>query len=342
MSLSATLFGRDSAIFKVTNILGLGIPGWLDKKFGAKDPATQVQRIGELAAQAAKEGGARPIVWGRVRPISGNIMHCSTPRIVRREVKGQSSGGKGGKKKQPKQYEERVFRTYAIRICEGPITAIMRVWRNNKLVYDARGNEWGDKNNPVFLKVAKFYIGGWDQMPDPALESVWGSGEVPGYRGTCYMVVADEDLTDQGGALPQYVFEVERGEGVALTSRPYSLDYAEAADAEPATGRARPEYVWTEASDAAAAILQGGDLRASLIKYELWPAEATDADQSVLIDGELKQTLRRYELWPAEATDAAAANIQSGTLKVTLIKYENYPAEATDAAPASLVGGALD
>ena len=223
MSLSATLFGSDSSIFKVTNILGLGVPGWLNKKFGIDQKPT-TQRIGELASQSAKEGGARPIVWGRVRPISGNIMHSSKPRIVRREVKGQSSGGKGGKKKAPKQYEERVFRTYAIRICEGPITGVIRVWRNNKLVYDARGNEWGTKNNGVFLKLAKFYLGGWGQMPDPALESIWGSGEVPGYRGTCYMVVSDEDLTDLGGAIPQYVFEVERSEGTYLTSRPYSAE----------------------------------------------------------------------------------------------------------------------
>lgn len=181
------------------------------------------QRIGELAKQTAKEGEPRPIVWGRVRPIAGNIMHCSKPRIVRQEVKGQSSGGKGGKKKAPKQYEERVFRTYAIRICEGPITAVVRVWRNNKLVYDARGNDWGAKNNGVFMRRARFYLGGWSQMPDPTLESIWGAGEVPGYRGTCYMVVGEEDLTDQGGAVPQYIFEVERAEGTYLTSKPYRV-----------------------------------------------------------------------------------------------------------------------
>lgn len=226
MSLSATLFGSDSAIFKVTNVLGLGVPGWLNRKFGNEQKPT-VQRLGELASQTAKEGEARPIVWGRVRPISGNIMHCSKPRVVKREVKGQSSGGKGGKKKAPKQYEERVFRTYAIRICEGPITAIVRVWRNNKLVYDARGNAWGAKNNGVFLRLARFYLGSWDQMPDPTLESVWGAGEVPGYRGTCYMVVADEDLTSQGGAVPQYIFEVERAEGTYLTSQPYRIEQIE-------------------------------------------------------------------------------------------------------------------
>src|SRR5690606_1030152 len=116
------------------------------------------------------------------------------------------------------------------RICEGPITAIMRVWRNNKLVYDARGNAWGATNNGVFLKRARFYLGTWTQMPNPTLESLWGAGNVPAYRGTCYMVVPDEDLTELGGAVPQYVFEVERAEGVALTSLLYDVECIEDAE----------------------------------------------------------------------------------------------------------------
>ena len=310
---TSVIFGESSVFAKIDNITSLGMDRKLDKLLGFGPGKPTTQRIGELAVQTAKEGEPRPIIWGRVRPISGNIMHSSKPRIVRREVKGQSSGGKGGKKKAPKQYEERVFRTYAIRICEGPITGVIRVWRNNKLVYDARGNEWGTKNNRVFLKLAKFYLGDWGQMPDPSLESIWGSGEVPGYRGTCYMVSVDEDLTATGGAIPQYIFEVERAEGVALTSRPYSLENFDATDATPVEVRASPEYTWVEASLATPATITAGELRASLQFYGLWPAEATDA----------------------------AAIIQTGMLKRTLIKYENYPAEATDAAPASIVGGSL-
>jgi hypothetical protein len=322
----------------VSSVVSFTILGWLTKPKKQKDT---VQRIGELSEQTAKEGEPRPIVWGRVRPIGGNIMHMSAPRIERREVKGESRGGKGGKKKQPKQYEERVFRTYAIRICEGPVTAIVRVWRNNKLVYDARGNEWGATNNGVFLKLAWFYLGGWVQMPDPHLESLWGAGEVPGYRGTCYMVVGNEDLTDLGGTVPQYTFEVERAEGVALTSRPYALENFDYSEAAPASVRASPEYVWAEGTDAAAASITSGELRATFKEYKLWPAEATEAGAATITAGSFVSTLQRYENYPAEATDAVPATIQSGTLKATLIKYEKYPAEATDAAPASIVGGSL-
>ena len=323
----------------VTFGLGSVILGSL---FKTKQQKPTIQRIGELSEQTAKEGEPRPIVWGRVRPISGNIMHSSTPRIITREVEGQSSGGgKGGKKKQPKQYEERVFRTYAIRICEGPITAIIRVWRNNKLVYDARGNAWGAQNNGVFLSRARFYLGAWTQMPDPTLESQWGAGNVPAYRGTCYMVVPDEDLTELGGAIPQYIFEVERAEGVALTSRPYALENFDETQAEQATARVGAQYFWLEDTDASPAEVISGELRGGLFSYTSGLPEATDAADPVVTAGELVQTffLETYSNWPAEATDSAPATIPAGVLKATLINYANYQPEATDALAASVVGG---
>lgn len=341
MSLSATLFGTDSAIFKATNILGLGIPGWLNKQFGAKEQKPTTQRIGELAQQTAKEGEPRPIIWGRVRPISGNIMHSSTPRIITREVKGQSSGGgKGGKKKQPKQYEERVFRTYAIRICEGPITAIIRVWRNNKLVYDARGNAWGAKNNGVFLGRARFYLGGWTQMPDPALESQWGVGNVPAYRGTCYMVVPDEDLTDMGGSVPQYVFEVERAEGVALTSLLYDVECIE--DAESTGAVLLPGGpVVIDSAESSGIELVSGELRQAIKDYSDWPHEPTESLGIELLSGELRRTLKAYTDWPAESSESTGIELLSGELRAALIKYENWPVESTESTGIELIGGTL-
>lgn len=224
MSLSSALFGSDSFIHKATNILGLGIPGWLDKQFGAKEAEPQIRTLGELSQQTAKEAEPRPIVWGRVRPIGGNIIHCQAPvtRMITTSV--ESSGGKGGsKKKKQKQTTQHVYRTYAIGVCEGPITGYTRIWRNNKLVYDGRGTAWGAANNAVFLKQFRLYLGGWSQLPDPTLEAIWGVGNVPAYRGTAYIVSIDEDLTDLAGSVPQFIFEVERAEYIASTSTPYGL-----------------------------------------------------------------------------------------------------------------------
>lgn len=178
------------------------------------------QKLGDISPQTSKEGEPRLIVWGIVRPIGGNIVAVQEPpRIERRK---QKSGGKGGG---PSTTSEHPHRTYAIAICEGPITGIRRVWRNNKLVYDGRpGSEWGAENNPVFLRTARFFLGSFNQMPSSDLEQVFGVGNVPAMRGTAYMVMADEDLSDMGGAVPQWLFEVVRSEGFHVTSRPYAVE----------------------------------------------------------------------------------------------------------------------
>ena len=177
-------------------------------------PAMKVPgaKLGEIAKITAREGDPRVIVWGRVRPIGGNLVAVQDPRIVKKKKK---SGGKGGGG--TTTTTTTIFRTYAVGVCEGPITAFIRIWRNNKQVYDGRpGNAWGAENNPTFLAKAKLYLGKYDQLPDPSLEAVFGVGNVPAMRGTAYILLADEDLTDMGGAVPQWLFEVERSQVVPL------------------------------------------------------------------------------------------------------------------------------
>lgn len=226
MSLSAMLFGSGSKIHKITNILGLGIPSLLNKAFMGKDPKMAAITLGELSQQTAKEGEPRPIAYGICRPIGTNVIYQSQP--IRRMVKTYvgKAGGKGGSKKK-KQYQdvEHVYRYYALRVCEGPITGYRRIWRNGTLVYDARkGSAWGAKNNHLFFNTYRLYTGGWDQMPDPAMQSMLKTTDIPAFRGTAYLMAVNEDLTDFGGAIPQWQFEVVRSEGYYLTSRPYAIE----------------------------------------------------------------------------------------------------------------------
>lgn len=246
MSLSSEIFGRNSFIHKLTNVMGLGIPGLLDRNFGTQPPEAQVNSIGDISKQTAKEGDPRVIVWGRVRPIGGNIIHCQEPQ-KRWILSYGDSGGKGGNSKKQKIYTEHVFRTYAIGICEGPISGITRIWKNGTLVYDARGNAWGAANNHIFLRDAKIYLGGWDQMPCPDLQAIWG--DVPAYRGTAYIVFINQDLTQMSGAVPQYQFEVERAEGVYLTSKPYAVENVESGSGDFRAQRLRNPEIQSEANE---------------------------------------------------------------------------------------------
>jgi len=210
VSLSAEVFGSDSWVHKLVNVVGLGIPGWADRTFGSGVEYARRNTLGDMGRQTAEEGSPRAIIWGRVRPVGGNIIYCQKPQIrwVVSYEETQGKGGGGGDE-YVEVWTQRVYRTFAIGICEGKITGLMRVWKNNKLIYDGRGNAWGEKNNGKFLANVKIYYGSFDQMPCPELQAIWGD-DIPAHRGTAYIVFPDRDLTSFGGAVPQYQFEVAR------------------------------------------------------------------------------------------------------------------------------------
>lgn len=170
----------------------------------AVDPQTiPGPKLGEIPAQTSQEGGPRPMVLGISQPMAGNIIVCGEPNVV----KSKQSSGKGG----PKVEVESVYRTYAIGICEGPIMGVLRVWRNNVLVYDAREEPTlPPEDSAAFLETARFFLGDFEQLPSSDLEAMLGVGTTPAFRGTAYMVMALDDLTDLGGAVPQYTFQVDR------------------------------------------------------------------------------------------------------------------------------------
>lgn len=57
------------------------------------------------------------------------------------------------------------------------------------------------------------YLGTQRQMPDPTIESYKGVGNVPAYRGTCYMVLKNLQLEDFGNTVPTFQVEVVRKDG---------------------------------------------------------------------------------------------------------------------------------
>lgn len=167
------------------------------------DPGTtQGPKLGELAVQRSNEGMPRAIIFGTAT-CTGYILDFGPP-IKTTEV---VSGEKGA----PKSEQEVVYRNYAIAICEGQIGGVLRVWENDKLVYDVRAGSLMLAESVKWKENKVFYAGTEDQLPDVFLElNVSGIGETPAYRGTAYMVVGLEDLTNSVGAIPQYRFEVAR------------------------------------------------------------------------------------------------------------------------------------
>src|SRR5690606_30260661 len=114
--------------------------------------------IGDIAAQTSQEGIPRPIIYGTSPPITGNIIAALPPRVVKR----RQSAGKGSG---PKVETESVYRTYAIRISEGPVGQLIRAWRNGILVFDSR--EGSEVESGTFLSTNSYYNGSYEQNPDP-------------------------------------------------------------------------------------------------------------------------------------------------------------------------------
>lgn len=291
--------------------------------FKTKPPKIEAQRLGELSQQTAKEGEPRPIVYGIGRPIGGNVMYMSQP--VKRMVKtyvGKSGGKGGGKKKKQYQKVEHVYRYYAIRVCEGPISGFRRIWRNGTLVYDARkGSKWGAKNNHLFFKHYRLYLGNWDQLPDPMLQSRWGM-DIPAHRGTAYLVVDNEDLTDLGGAIPQWQFEVARAEGYYLTSRPYALEDEPSSGVFAVSVKESPSTDAVEQSGVTGVAILGGQSSGTWKQSHVDEFNATGSVSEIV-----KTRSTRYSSIHAGFDEFEATGSLVGITKTRTIRHITYVVE---------------
>lgn len=187
--------------------VGAAIGGAIGSVIGnAIDPQIiKGPKLGDGQVQTSAEGVFRPIVIG-TGAVMGNIIHRG-PEVVRthRQRQGKGSG--------PKAEETRRYRTFAIRVAEGPIAGILRIWMDEKLVYDIRNGSDIPAESVEFADRFRLYFGDEDQLPDPDIEAYLGIGNVNAYRGTAYVVFPNFDLTDYGDRIPQFRFEVSNGAG---------------------------------------------------------------------------------------------------------------------------------
>lgn len=236
---------------------------------GAIQTSNQVlpgPKIGDVQKQTSAEGGFRPIVYGRSHPIMGNVIADGGPIIVRKE----ESQGKGG----PKVDTEYAYRTYAVGFCEGEAT-LLQAWRNGILVFDAEDpSMWAE--NLKFWGYARWHNGSFDQMPDASLQGIYGAGSTPFFRGTAYLTLFWEDVTDQRGAWSQWQVRVFRGSAKSYTTVPYPMQSLEAAvyRVAPTGGLMRQIMHETTTHESASYGLMpvGGTLRSNLANIVL-PSE---------------------------------------------------------------------
>lgn len=207
--------------------LGFSLGGLVGSElFPVKGPTVYGNRIGDLTVTASTYGIVRPTVFGNVQ-VSGNIIwgtpiqEISTTTEVGGAGKGNSKGGGG------QQVQYTYTATFALALCQGPVEQIVRIWMNGAIVYDissgiieASGTNLNDPiatvessaNNPTTSADSpvnfRFYPGTTTQLPDSLIEADKGVGNVPGYRGLCYLVFDSLLLTNFGDRIPNIQVEL--------------------------------------------------------------------------------------------------------------------------------------
>lgn len=202
-----SFFGQPQLGFMIGSMIGGYIDPEIIKQTGP--------RLMDAANQTSRDGV--PIVrgWGTF-PCSGNIIWQTDPV---EHVTVTEDDGKGGPVTETTTYS--YTRSYAVGICQGPVTGLLIAKRNGKIVYDTRTDAeltaLGYTSAQIsevraasgaFANAVELYLGDETQLASPTIEAVEGVGEVNANRGLCYMVVPNDDVTETRKAIPQWEFVV--------------------------------------------------------------------------------------------------------------------------------------
>ncbi len=179
-----------------------------NRLMGRGAEAVETGKIDRFRLGATGEGGAVAQVFGQMR-VPGQMIWSSDFLETAEVTGGSSQGGKGTRRAvEPTVTTYRYEVSVAFALCEGPVLRVGRVWAD------------GEEIAPGSLAM-RVYKGSASQQPDPKMEAVEGTGQVPAYRGIAYVVIEDLQLGRFGNRIPQFSFEVLRpaegvGDGVGI------------------------------------------------------------------------------------------------------------------------------
>ncbi|MGE4371692.1 MAG: glycoside hydrolase/phage tail family protein [Xanthobacter sp.] len=166
---------------------------------GNRATSTQGPRLSDLEVMASTEGTGIPRLYGRTR-LSGQVIWATKLKEVA-QTETQSVGGKGGSlMPTASNTTYSYYASFAVALCEGPVSRIGRIWADGKLLNTRR-------------HTVRLHTGAPDQAPDPWIEAKQGAQGTPAYRGIAYVMFENLDLTSFGNRLPQITVEVERAVG---------------------------------------------------------------------------------------------------------------------------------
>jgi hypothetical protein len=178
----------------VGSTIGSVVDSWIVSSLA---PTQRIEgpRLDSLRITSSTEGAVIPRVYGRMR-MGGNVIWATDFREeTKTTTQGGGKGGGGGGKVKTTEYL--YYTSFAVALCEGPITGIGRIWADGKPM-DLSGVSW------------RWYPGNEAQTADPFIAAKMGAASTPAYRGTAYVVFEDLPVANYGNRLPQLSFEVFR------------------------------------------------------------------------------------------------------------------------------------
>lgn len=163
--------------------------------FPQRLPTVERGKLEDLRITTSSYGVMIPIVYGTVK-IGGNIIWATD---LHEHVRTERVGGKGGGGKQTIHHYTYTC-SFAVAVCEGPITGISRIWAEDMLIYEEGASE----------ATVRVYPGDEDQVADPLIAGIEGAENTPAHRGLAYVVFEELPLGDWGNRIPNLSFEVSR------------------------------------------------------------------------------------------------------------------------------------
>lgn len=175
----------------------------------------ETERFRDLNVTNSAYGLPIPIIYGAQNRVAGNVIWSSGLN----ETKRVKKVGTFPARTSVTSYTYDV--SFAIALGAGTCRNINRIWLNKKLAFDRSAysgstpdsTPWtvttGISIEELDFASLSFYPGDFTQTPDPTMVAALGAGNVPAYRGTCYLVFANLQLKDYGNQLPQVEVEVE-------------------------------------------------------------------------------------------------------------------------------------
>jgi len=185
---------------------GMAIGGLLDPP---KGPSVQGPRLTDLSSQSGSYGVGIPRIYGSMAT-HGNIFWLEGNKLKEVVTKKKSkSGGKGGGGSTTTTTTYTYFATFAVGLCDGPISGIRRIWIGSKLFYDAGSSDL----SAVIASNQKatgftLYLGTDTQTANSRIQAEKGV-DTPAYRGLAYIVFYDFALAGYGNSMMGVQVKVE-------------------------------------------------------------------------------------------------------------------------------------